>query len=111
MSAPSKLPVTKGATVVATLAYVRVVHGEAALAQLLSALEPGLRDRLTSTDATAELPYIELLALWRGPTRVVLAVREGKSAPYAKGSAELLASKLSGGQKSDILVLSNRPKP
>ena len=57
------------------------------------------------------LTEAELLALWRGPTRVVLAVREGKSAPYAKGSAELLASKLSGGQKSDILVLSNRPKP
>ncbi|HNV73969.1 MAG TPA: hypothetical protein PKH96_04810, partial [Gemmatimonadaceae bacterium] len=71
MSAPSKLPVTKGATVVATLAYVRVVHGEAALAQLLSALEPGLRDRLTSTDATAELPYIELLALWRAADAVL----------------------------------------
>ncbi len=52
----------------------------------------------------------ELLALWRGPTRVVLAVREGKSGPYARGSAELLASKLSGGQKSDLMVLSNRPK-
>jgi len=52
----------------------------------------------------------ELKALWEGPTRVVLAIREAKAAPYAKGSAELLASKLSGGQRSDLLLLSNRPK-
>ena len=65
MSASAKLPVTKGATVVATLAYVLVVHGAEARAQVLTALDPALRDRLVSIDATAELPYAELLVLWR----------------------------------------------
>ncbi len=52
----------------------------------------------------------ELDALWRGPKRVVLVIRASKSAAYAKGSAELLAEKLSGGQRSDLMVLANHPK-
>lgn len=66
MTASTRTSVTKGATVVATLAYLQVVHGAETRAQVLEALDPALRARLTSLDATAELPYDDLLALWRG---------------------------------------------
>jgi hypothetical protein len=65
MTSASTRPVSKGSTVLATLAYVSVVHGDDQRALLLAALEPALRERLTSVDATAEVPYHDLLALWR----------------------------------------------
>lgn len=65
MTASTRTPVTKGATVVATLAYLQVVHGAETRAEVLASLDPALCERLTSLDATAELPYDDLLTLWR----------------------------------------------
>ncbi len=51
-----------------------------------------------------------LLALWRGPSRVVLVVRAGKAGPFARDGAELLGQGLAGGQRSDLHVLANQPR-
>lgn len=56
---------TKGATVRATFSYMEAAHGAEVSAAVLSMLPRELRDRLTAVDPTAEVPYADLLALWR----------------------------------------------
>lgn len=56
---------TKGATVRATCAYIEATHGAESCATVLSRLPRELRDRLAGVDPTAEVPYRDLLALWR----------------------------------------------
>jgi hypothetical protein len=58
-------PMTKGATVVATLAYVEAGHGRAMRDAVVARMPPAMRDRLSALEPTAEHPYAELLALWR----------------------------------------------
>ncbi len=65
MSASPQAPVAKGATALATLAYVSTTHGVDTLDALLATLAPALRARLAALDATTELPYADLLAVWR----------------------------------------------
>jgi len=57
--------VTKGATVRATLSYIEALHGAEVAATVLSMLPREQRDRLAAIDPTAELPYGDLVALWR----------------------------------------------
>ena len=57
--------VAKGATVRATLQFIRAEHGEETLAAVLGALPGELREAVVAIDATAELAYSELLSLWR----------------------------------------------
>jgi len=64
-------PVTKGATVLATLEYIRRAHGDPSHEQILASLPSTLRERLSSVDATAEVPYADLLALWRAADDVL----------------------------------------
>lgn len=52
----------------------------------------------------------ELDQLWRSSTRVVLVVREDKAKPYAESGGRVLARALSGAQRSDLVVLENRPR-
>lgn len=56
---------TKGATVRATFSYMEAAHGTEVSAAVLSRLPRDLRDRLAGVDPTAEVPYGDLLALWR----------------------------------------------
>lgn len=57
--------VTKGATVRATLSYIAASHGAEMRAAVISALPPELQDRLAEIDPTAEVPYRDLVTLWR----------------------------------------------
>ncbi|MFN8668975.1 MAG: hypothetical protein U0164_17470 [Gemmatimonadaceae bacterium] len=66
MSASPQGSVAKGATALATLAYVSMAHGAEVCDALLATLAPSLRERLSRLDATTELPYADLLAVWRG---------------------------------------------
>lgn len=75
MSASRPATVAKGATALATLAYVSTTHGQEVCDALLASLPAALRDRLATLDATTELPYAALLALWRGAD-AVLRTRE-----------------------------------
>lgn len=65
MTQPASMPMAKGATALATLAYVAAAHGGDVREELLSALPQALRERLSTLDATTELPYADLLTLWR----------------------------------------------
>ncbi len=67
------VPMTKGATVVATLAYVEGAHGAAVRDEVVARLPASLRQRLSSLEPTAEHPYAELLALWRAADDVLRA--------------------------------------
>ena len=57
--------VSKGSTVLATLRFVEEAFGAELRLSVLAALPGALRDRLVAIEPTAELPYAELLALWR----------------------------------------------
>lgn len=57
--------VTKGATVRATLSYIEASLGAEEVAAVLAMLPRELRDRLAGVDSTAEVPYGDLVALWR----------------------------------------------
>jgi hypothetical protein len=70
-------PITRGSTVIATLRYVTAAHGAVVRDQLLSMLPDVLRERLERVEATAEIPYGDLLAMWRAADRV-LAARDPK---------------------------------
>jgi 4-amino-4-deoxy-L-arabinose transferase-like glycosyltransferase len=52
----------------------------------------------------------ELAALWASNTRVVLVVREDKAKPYLEAGARVLGSRLAGAQRSDLVVVENRPR-
>ena len=52
----------------------------------------------------------ELAALWSSSTRVVLVAREDKAKPYLALGARVLGSRLAGAQRSDLVVLENRPR-
>lgn len=65
MTPMTPMTVTKGATVRATFTYIEAAHGAQVSAAVLSMLPPPLRDRVVNVDPTAELPYADLLALWR----------------------------------------------
>lgn len=58
-------PMTKGAAVVATLAYVEGVHGAAVRDAVLARLAPDVRHHLAALEPTAEYRYDALLALWQ----------------------------------------------
>ncbi|MEP7383789.1 MAG: hypothetical protein ABI910_19035 [Gemmatimonadota bacterium] len=70
MSQPT---MTRGSTVLATLGYVEAVHGAAVRETVLATLPGPLRDQLSRIDATAELPYEALLALWHAADTVLSA--------------------------------------
>ncbi len=48
--------------------------------------------------------------LWNSSTRVVLVVREDKAKPYVERGGRVLASRLSGAQRSDLMVVENHPR-
>lgn len=53
----------------------------------------------------------ELSALWASPNRrIVLVVREDKAKPYLEQGGRVLGSRLSGAQRSDLLVIENHPR-
>ncbi len=52
----------------------------------------------------------ELNALWVSSTRVVLVAREDKAKPYVERGGVVLGRDLSGAQRSDLMVLENRPR-
>ena len=57
--------VAKGSTVRATLEYLLITHGDELREQVLAAVPAAMRSRLVSIDPTTELPYSDVLALWR----------------------------------------------
>lgn len=63
--------VTRGSTVLATLHYIAEAHGAGRRDEVLARLPGALRERLRHVEATADLPYDELLALWRAADRVL----------------------------------------
>ena len=67
--------VTKGSTVRATLEYILTAHGGAVRDVVLDAVPEVVRHRVDSLDPTSELPYADLLALWRAAD-VVLRERD-----------------------------------
>ena len=60
----SRMPTAKGSTLKATLAFVAGAAGPERTAQVLARLAPALRARVTTAQATDEVPIAELLALW-----------------------------------------------
>ncbi len=64
-------PMTKGATVVATLAYVEGAHGAAMRDAVLERLPMPLRHEVAAVEPTAEYPYAKLLALWRAADEIL----------------------------------------
>lgn len=63
--------VTRGSTVLATLAYIDAVHGATVRETVLEVLPAEQRARFAQLEPTAELPYDELLALWRAADGVL----------------------------------------
>jgi hypothetical protein len=59
-----RVPTAKGSTLRATLAFVESAAGRARMESVLASLEPALRDRVTTAQATDEVPIDTLLALW-----------------------------------------------
>jgi 4-amino-4-deoxy-L-arabinose transferase-like glycosyltransferase len=59
---------------------------------------------------TKLLTVEELRALWDSPRRVLLVVREAKAPPWRVRPAHTIADRLSGGQRSDLVLLENRPR-
>ena len=57
--------VAKGSTVRATLEYLLITHGDELCERVLAAVPAAMRSRLVSIDPTTELPYSDVLALWR----------------------------------------------
>ena len=57
--------VAKGSTVRATLEYLFITHGDELCERVLAAVPAAMRSRLVSIDPTTELPYSDVLALWR----------------------------------------------
>lgn len=55
----------RGSTVHATFAFIRDRYGAAMLDAILDKLEPDARTRLERAAMTDELPYEQLLAVWR----------------------------------------------
>jgi hypothetical protein len=55
------------------------------------------------------LSAAELDALWRGPSRVLLVVREGKASPWLERGGVALAAGLAGGERSDLVLIESRP--
>jgi 4-amino-4-deoxy-L-arabinose transferase-like glycosyltransferase len=51
----------------------------------------------------------ELEALWTGPGRVLLVVREEKARPWLARGGRALYEGLAGGERSDLTVVENRP--
>ena len=54
----------KGSVVRSTLAFVRAERGEGAVAEVLAAVGPGARARLTAAEPTEELPFAFVRELW-----------------------------------------------
>ena len=54
----------KGSVVRSTLAFVRAERGEQATTQMLEALPPETRRRLTAAEPTEEIPFALVRALW-----------------------------------------------
>lgn len=82
--------VAKGATVRATLQFIRAEHGEETLGAVLALLPAELRERAVAIDATAELAYAELLALWRAADARLREREPGwveRSGAYSIGSS------------------------
>ncbi|MBK6489927.1 MAG: hypothetical protein IPF98_24410 [Gemmatimonadetes bacterium] len=63
--------ISKGSTVLATLRFVEVTYGAELQLAVLAALPNALRSRLVGIAPTAELPYAELLALWRAADQLL----------------------------------------
>jgi hypothetical protein len=58
-------PQAKGAVVVATLDYLRTVHGEAFVGQVLDGMAPSARAVITAAGTTGEIPLDPVYELWR----------------------------------------------
>jgi 4-amino-4-deoxy-L-arabinose transferase-like glycosyltransferase len=56
------------------------------------------------------LPPETFARLWSSPGRVLLVVRAEKAAPFAAAGARRLASGLAGYERSDLVLLENRPR-
>lgn len=56
----------KGSVVRSTLAFLRAERGEGAVTQVLDALSPESRQRLTTAEATEEIPFALVRELWNG---------------------------------------------
>jgi 4-amino-4-deoxy-L-arabinose transferase-like glycosyltransferase len=51
----------------------------------------------------------QLEALWTGPARVLLVVREEKARPWLDRGGRALRTGLAGGERSDLVLLESRP--
>ena len=56
------------------------------------------------------LPDSELPALWASPQRVLLVARAKKAQPFREAGAHALAVDLAGAERSDLVLLENRPR-
>ena len=59
-----RMPTAKGSTLRATLAFVEGAVGPERTQAVLARLEPAVRERATTAQATDEVPIEQLLALW-----------------------------------------------
>jgi hypothetical protein len=69
----AQAPFAKGATLRATLDFVRGEAGEARLEAVLARLAPGMRRQVEEAPLTAEVPFTLLLALWTAADEVLRA--------------------------------------
>ena len=52
----------------------------------------------------------ELEARWASPARVLLVARQAKAAPWIERGGRAIATRLAGAQRSDLVVVENRPR-
>lgn len=64
MRATADTQMARGSTALATLEFIRSVHGDAVLARVVARLPAATRERLATTVKGDELPYEILVALW-----------------------------------------------
>jgi hypothetical protein len=63
----------KGAVVVATLDYLRTVHGDAVASAVMERISPETRSAFDSAGATAEVPLVLIYELWRAADALLAA--------------------------------------
>ena len=91
------LPLARGSAARATLDYIREIHGDAVLGEILERVEPSARTEVTGAETTAYLPYSQVLALWNAADGVLAATAPDWMERAGGYAIESLGQQLYGG--------------
>lgn len=87
----------KGSAVRTTVDFIRQDGGPAMVDRVFAALEPGLAERLRGVEATAEVPFAEMIALWEAADATLGEADPGWVERAGSYSIESLGMQLYGG--------------